>query len=144
MEGTGVRLRMTYNGNFATTAQDNSLSVVFTAAISDGIVPVIDQIDWNATYMNVFTSGVLRSARMPIPLENDRAAVEAALARVPVPAKARMVRIVNTGELVTFWASEALLPELRANANVTVDNQPLELRFNADGRLAPMGNGESF
>jgi hypothetical protein len=105
---------------------------------------VIDQIDWNATYMNVFTSGVLRSARMPIPLENDRAAVEAALARVPVPAKARMARIVNTGELVTFWASEALLPELRANANVTVDNQPLELRFNADGRLAPMGNGESF
>jgi hypothetical protein len=105
---------------------------------------VIDQIDWNATYMNVFTSGVLRSARMPIPLENDRAAVEAALARVPVPAKARMVRIVNTGELVTFWASEALLPELRANANVTVDNEPLELRFNADGRLAPMGNGESF
>jgi hypothetical protein len=105
---------------------------------------VIDQIDWNATYMNVFTSGVLRSARMPIPLENDRAAVEAALARVPVPAKARMARIVNTGELVTFWASEALLPELRANANVTVDNQPLELRFNADGRLTPMGNGESF
>jgi hypothetical protein len=105
---------------------------------------VIDQIDWNATYMNVFTSGVLRSARMPIPLENDRAAVEAALARVTVPAKARMARIVNTGELVTFWASEALLPELRANANVTVDNQPLELRFNADGRLTPMGNGESF
>lgn len=101
---------------------------------------VIDQIDWNATYMNVFTSGVLRSARMPIPLENDRTAVEAALARVPVPAKARMVRIVNTGELVTFWASEAILPELRANANLTMDNQPLKLRFNQDGRLIPMAN----
>jgi hypothetical protein len=101
---------------------------------------MIDQIDWNATYMNVFTSGVLRSARMPIPLENDRTAVEAALARVPVPAKARMVRIVNTGELVTFWASEAILPELQANANVTMDNQLLKLRFNQDGRLIPMAN----
>jgi hypothetical protein len=101
---------------------------------------VIDQIDWNATYMNVFTSGVLRSARMPIPLENDRTAVEAALARVPVPAKARMVRIVNTGELVTFWASEAILPELRANTNLTMDNQPLKLRFNQAGRLIPMAN----
>ena len=101
---------------------------------------MIDQIDWNATYMNVFTSGVLRSARMPIPLENDRTAVETALARVPVPAKARMVRIVNTGELVTFWASEAILPELRANANLTMDNQPLKLRFNKDGRLIPMAN----
>jgi len=101
---------------------------------------VIDQIDWNATYMNVFTSGVLRSARMPIPLENDRAAVEAALARVPVPGKARLARIVNTGELETFWASEAILPEFRAHANITVDNQPLELCFNKDGRLIPMPN----
>jgi hypothetical protein len=101
---------------------------------------LIDQIDWNATYMNVFTSGVLRSALMPIPLENDRAAVEAALARVPVPEKARMVRIVNTGELETFWASEAVFPELRTNANITVDNQPLELCFDEDGRLIPMAN----
>jgi len=101
---------------------------------------VIDQIDWDATYMNVFTSGVLRSARMPIPLENDRAAVEAAVARVPVPAKARIVRIVNTGELETFWASEAVLPELKANANITVGHQPIKLRFNQDGRLIPMAN----
>jgi hypothetical protein len=101
---------------------------------------VIDQIDWNATYMNVFTSGVLRSARMPIPLENDRAAVEVALARVPVPANARMARIINTSKLATFWASEAILPELRANANLTMDNQPLKLRFNQDGRLIPMAN----
>ena len=101
---------------------------------------VIDQIDWNATYMNVFTSGVLRSARMPIPLENDRAAVEVALARVPVPANARMARIINTSKLATFWASEAILPELRTNSNITVDHQPLELCFNEDGRLISMVN----
>ena len=105
---------------------------------------VIDQIDWNATYMNVFTSGILRSARMPIVLENDRAAVEAALARLPVPAKARMVRIVNTSELAAFWASEALLPELGENTNLTVGNQPLALRFNTDGRLAPMGSNDAL
>ena len=99
---------------------------------------VIDQIDWDATYMNVFTSGVLRSARMPIPLEDDRAAVETALARVPVPANARMVRIVNTGELDTFWASKAVLRELKANPDITADHQPIELRFNQDGRLIPM------
>ncbi len=101
---------------------------------------VIDQIDWNATYMNVFTSGVLRSARMPIPLENDRVAVEVALARVPVPANARMARIINTSKLATFWASEAILPELRTNSNITVDHQPLELCFNEDGRLISMVN----
>ena len=101
---------------------------------------VIDQIDWDATYLNVFTSGIFRSALMPIPLENDRAAVETALARVPVPANARMARIINTSKLDAFWASEAILPELRKNSNISVDNQPLELCFDEDGRLIPMGN----
>lgn len=101
---------------------------------------VIDQIDWDVTYMNVFTSGVLRSARMPIPLENDRAAVETALARMPDPAKVRMARIVNTSELATFWASEAILPELQANANLTIDYQSRELHFNPDARIIPMAS----
>jgi hypothetical protein len=101
---------------------------------------VIDQIDWNATYLNVFTSGIFRSALMPIPLENDRAAVETALSRIPVPANARMVRIINTSKLGAFWASEAVLPELRENSNISVDNQVLELCFDENGRLIPMAN----
>jgi hypothetical protein len=96
---------------------------------------VIDQIDWEATYLNAFTSGVLRSARMPIPVENDRLAVETALTRSPDPAGVRMVRIVNTGELETFWASEAVLPELRDREKVAVDDTPLDLRFTDEGRL---------
>ncbi len=100
---------------------------------------MVDQIDWDATYLNAFTSGVFRSARMPIPLKNDRAAVETAFDRVMDPANARMVRIVNTSELETFWASEALLPELRTKSNLTVDLQSLELRFDGEGRLPPMG-----
>jgi hypothetical protein len=99
---------------------------------------VIDKINWEATYLNAFTSGVLRSARMPIPLENDRAAVEAAFNRLPDPASARMARIVNTGELQTFWATEAVLPELRANKNVFVDNKPLKLSFDDNGKVLPM------
>jgi hypothetical protein len=96
---------------------------------------VIDQIDWEATYLNAFTSGVLRSARMPIPVENDRLAIETALTRSPDPAGVRMVRIVNTGELETFWATEAVLPELRDNENVAVDETPLDLGFTDEGRL---------
>jgi len=96
---------------------------------------VIDQIDWDATYLNVFTSGIFRSALMPVPLQNDRAAVETALARVPVAANARMVRIVNTSKLDTFWASEAILPELETNSNISVDSQALELCFDENGRI---------
>jgi len=96
---------------------------------------VIDQIDWTATYLNAFTSGVLRSARMPIPVENDRIAIKTALTRSPDPASVRMVRIVNTGELETFWASEAVLPELRDREKVEVEDTPLNLRFTDEGRL---------
>jgi hypothetical protein len=99
---------------------------------------VVDNVDWEATYLNAFTSGVLRSARMPIPVENDRLAVEAALYRTPEPGRVRMVRIVNTGELETFWATAAVASELKAQANVTVDEAACELKFSPDGRLLPM------
>jgi hypothetical protein len=98
---------------------------------------VADHIDWEATYLNAFTSGVLRSARMPIPVENDLLALETALNRTPDLAGVRMARIVNTGELETFWATEALLPELRAQQNITVDTSPVNLQFDDTGRLLP-------
>ncbi|UCE55001.1 MAG: DUF2088 domain-containing protein [Desulfobacterales bacterium] len=100
---------------------------------------VIDQIDYHATYMNAFTSGVLRSVRVPITLENDKAVLETALNRSPDPFGVRLVRIVNTGALETFWATEAVLPELRGQKNITVVETPLELKFSDDDRLLPTG-----
>ena len=99
---------------------------------------VVDSIDWEATYLNAFTSGVLRSARMPIPVANDRLAVEAALNRTPDPQGVRMARIVNTGQLASFWATTALLPELRALENITIEDAAVALNFSPDGRLLPM------
>lgn len=99
---------------------------------------MVDKIDWNATYMNALTSGVLRSARMPIVLENDRVALEAALNCSPDPQKVRLARIVNTGSLETFWATEVVMSELREQQNISVDNKPIQPEFTDDGRLRPM------
>jgi hypothetical protein len=101
---------------------------------------MIDKIDLNATYTNALTSGVLRSARMPISLEHDKAATEAALNRSTDPLGVRMVRIVNTAFLGTFWATEAVLPELRRQENIAVDDTPIQFRFSDEGRLLPMEN----
>jgi len=98
---------------------------------------LIDKIDWNATYLNAFTSGILQSARMPIVLDNDRAVLEVALNRIPDPHNVRMVRIINTGSLKTFWATEAVLSDLRQQDNITIEETPLELAFSDDGRLLP-------
>jgi hypothetical protein len=99
---------------------------------------MIDQIDWNATYMNALTSGILRSARTPIILEDDRAVLEAALDRSPDPSGARMARIVNTASLETFWITEALLSDLRGQKYITIDETPLAFKFTSHGRLLPM------
>ena len=45
---------------------------------------VMDKIDIQKTYTNSIASGIFSSAKMPIALENDRAAVETALGAVPV------------------------------------------------------------
>jgi hypothetical protein len=98
---------------------------------------VIDNIDRKATYMNALTSKVLRSGRLPISLDNDRIVLETALDCVPDPESVRMARIVNTGSLETFWATGALLSELRAQEGIMVDDKPLELELNDEGRLLP-------
>jgi hypothetical protein len=46
-----------------------------------------------------------------------------------------MARIVNTLHLENFWATEALLPELRKQKDVIVDEKPLQLQFDDEGTL---------
>jgi len=96
---------------------------------------VIDKIDLKPTYTNALTSGVWRSVRFPIALENDRAVLETALSHGLDPHDVRMVRIVNTLHLENFWATEALLPELREQEGVIVDEAPLQLQFDDEGKL---------
>ena len=98
---------------------------------------MMDKVDLEATYMNALTSGVLRSARMPMALENDRAALEVALDRLPDPQRARVARIVNTLALGTFWVTETVLPELREKDTIAVDETPVQFEFDGEGRLLP-------
>jgi len=98
---------------------------------------VIDKIDRKPSYTNAITSGVFRSVRLPIALENDRAVIETALSHVPDLQRLRMARILNTLHLENFWATEVLLAELREKEGLIVDATPLQLQFDDEGRLLP-------
>lgn len=98
---------------------------------------LMDKLDLHATQMNALTSKVLRSARLPISLENDRIVIETALDGVPDPRRVRMARIKNTASLETFWATDSVLSELRSKEGITVDDDPLQFDFNAEGSLLP-------
>lgn len=96
---------------------------------------LIEKTDLETTYINAMTSGNIRSVRLPLALENDREVLAAALRQVPRLNRVRMVRITNTSRLETFWATEAVLPELLRLEGIKVDNTPLMLEFDEEGSL---------
>jgi hypothetical protein len=98
---------------------------------------VINMVDIKSTYTNALTTGIWAAARLPIALENDRVALETALSRIHEPEKVRMSCITNTLFLETFWASEALLTELKLRGNIEIDETPLPFRFSGEERLLP-------
>jgi hypothetical protein len=98
---------------------------------------VIDLLDIKATYTNALTTGIWAAARLPIALENDRVALETALSRIHDPEKVRMACITNTLFLETFWASSALLAELKSRQDIEIDEKPLAFRFSGEDRLLP-------
>lgn len=80
---------------------------------------LVDRIDFKVTSVNVFTSGFLERGRLPLVLENETQAIEAALKHVfrahPQDiANARVMRIENTLALEKLWVSPALLDEVKA------------------------------
>jgi hypothetical protein len=95
----------------------------------------MDKVNIEATYANALTTGIWGSVRFPIALQNDRVVLETALSHVVDLDHVRMVRIVNTLHLENFWATEALLPELRKQKGITVDEKPLQLQFDDEGKL---------
>lgn len=96
------------------------------------------KVDLRATYTNALTSGVLRSARLPIALDSDRAAIEAALAHVPDWSDVRMARITDTLHLSRIWVSEKVARELEGTPNLSIHWKPLEIKFTKKGRIKPM------
>ncbi len=99
---------------------------------------LMSKVDFQATYTNALTSGVLRSARLPIPMGTDKEAVEAALAQVPDVSGVRMACIRDTLHLERFWVTQALLPELRGKEGLVVHEKPVSLLFDEEGSLVPL------
>ena len=99
---------------------------------------VMKKIDMETTHMNALTSGVLRSVCLPIPLKNDRIALETALNLLPNPGQAKMARITNTLKVQKFWVTENCLSQLNSREGVILDDKPVEIDFDNSGRIKPI------
>lgn len=75
---------------------------------------VLHAVDWQATYTNALTAGVLglRKAAMPVVMPNDRQALQLALRCIErQPAQARVLMIEDTLSLDRVWMSGNLAAE---------------------------------
>jgi hypothetical protein len=96
---------------------------------------VVEQIDFNATYMNLFTAKSLRGAKLPMLAETELQALQllVSVRRHPELERIRLAWIRNTSELDELWASAALLDEVRAHPRLEVLGAPAPCAY--DGAL---------
>ena len=99
-----------------------------------------DKVDAHATAINAIAASVPEKSRIPIALETDRLAVEAALNTIGVvePEAARLVHIRNTLELGELDVSHALLEEVRNNPTLEIVGDRGLLSFDDQGHLAAL------
>jgi hypothetical protein len=92
------------------------------------------------TYMNALTSLGMLAAKIPIHFDNDREAIQAALASLAEPKTEtlRVVRIADTLNLERFLVSESCVKGINGRAGVTTNGTPRDMQFDASGNLMPL------
>ncbi|CAN5563490.1 lactate racemase domain-containing protein [soil metagenome] len=102
---------------------------------------LFEEIDYEAMNQNVFTSTFVERAKVPMVMEHDREALEAAMRCTwgVAPEETRFVRIPNTLELREVCLSENLVEEALEAGNVEVTEEASELQFGDDGYFVGFG-----
>lgn len=96
-----------------------------------------EKLDTNSTYFNMLTSTVLTVGKIPMVLEDDKLAIQAALKTLTQVDREniRMIYLKNTLSLETIMVSEALLEQVRGRDDMEILEQPRPLSFDAEGHL---------
>jgi hypothetical protein len=98
---------------------------------------VFDAFSFEQTYPNSLTSTATASVKIPMVLENDRLAIQAAIKTCNILNKknVRLVRIKNTLHIDEIHVSTAMLEEVKQYENMKILGNPEPLRFDGGGSL---------
>jgi hypothetical protein len=101
---------------------------------------LFNKIDFDFTYANCLTSTVTLGGVIPLLMDSDRLAIQAAVKTCNAPdlARVRMVRISNTLQVGEIWISECMLEEALRNPQISVLSKPKKLSFDANGNLTDL------
>ena len=95
-----------------------------------------DKINLEETYPNCITSCDVAGFKLPVIMPDDRLAFKLALHTITEASAEtgyRIMWIQDTNHLQTFYITERLLEEAKKNPALTVEEQPLEVVYDADG-----------
>lgn len=97
----------------------------------------VEKIDFAAMYTNVFTSGALGAARIPVVLDTDEEAIRVAMKCIPKGniRDVRIVRIKDTLHLTDIEVSENYLPEISDDSRFAIKTLGMDLRFDESRTL---------
>jgi len=98
---------------------------------------LVDKVDFKSTYLNILTTGFVQRGFTPLHFSTEKETIEMAIASLGrVAAKdLRMIIIPNTLHLEKLFVSEALVPELKSRANLELETEAVELKFDGDHNM---------
>jgi hypothetical protein len=101
-----------------------------------------DKVDPRLTAFNCITAAAPEKARLPIALDSDQEAIQAALDTIGLwsPEGLRLAWIVNTKDLEHLAVSPACAAEVAARPDIALVGRPFALEFDAQG-MAPFLRG---
>lgn len=130
--GAGPDIQRIVVRNLTPDTEGNAVGIGMADVVLEQAVAKMDK---HKTYMNCITAKTPEGARVALTVENDRDALNVALAcclQVD-PVNARILRMRDTKHLELFYASEGLLPELLATGACEVLEAPRPIRFDSSG-----------
>ncbi len=101
---------------------------------------LFNKINFDFTYANLLTSTVTASGRIPMFMDTDRLAIQAAIktSNVLDLKKIQMVRIANTLNIGEIYVSEAMVRKVEKNPALDMIGSPTDLSFDSQGNLTDL------
>lgn len=98
---------------------------------------LFDAMDFDATYPNALTAAIGSAVQIPMVLDSDKRAIQAAVRFVwgADLKNLRIARIPNTLHIEYIEVSEALIPELKEREDIEILSEPYEMAFDENENL---------
>ena len=98
---------------------------------------LFDKMDFNTTYPNLLTSGGTDSAKIPMILDNQRLAIQAAIktSAGSEPKNVKLIRIRDTLHITEIEVSQGFIEQAKSTPGMEILEGPYDWAFNENGDL---------